>query len=140
MRWTMLNPAARNEFVPRSLTPRVIAVVLVVTAYALGLSVAHLAAKDNKRTRLVTGIVSDAADNPIAGATVTLTDLQTGKKSASYTSDEGKYQFSALEFTRDYEVQATYKGLTSKVRRVSMIDPRSNITFNLRVPPPKDEE
>ena len=136
----MLNPAARNGLVLRSVTPRVAAVVLVIAAWALGMSTPLLAAKDNKPTRLVTGIVSDEADNPIAGATVMLTDLQTGKKSASYTSDEGRYQFSGLEFTRDYEVQATHKGLSSKVRRVSTIDPRRSITFNLRVPPPKDEE
>jgi hypothetical protein len=136
----MLNPAARNDLVLRSLTPWVAAVVLVVAAWALGMSAPSLAAKDNKPTRLVTGIVSDEADNPIAGATVMLTDLQTGKKSASYTSGEGKYQFSGLEFTRDYEVQATHKGLSSKVRRVSTIDPRTSITFNLRIPPPKDEE
>jgi len=136
----MLNSAVRNDPVHRSLTPRVAAAVLMVAAWTLGISAPSIAAKDKKPARLVTGIVSDGADNPIAGATVTLTDLQTGKKSASYTSEEGKYQFSGLEFTRDYEVQATHKGLSSKVRRVSMIDPRTNITFDLRIPPPKDEE
>ena len=136
----MVGPAARNSSAVRSLDLWVLAAAVMVTAWALGMSAPSLAAKDNKPTRLVTGIVSDEADNPIAGATVTLTDLQTGKKSASYTSGEGRYQFSGLEFTRDYEVQATHKGLSSKVRRVSTIDPRRNITFNLRVPPPKDEE
>lgn len=136
----MPGPAARNDSVLRSLTPWVMAAVLMLGAWALGMTASSLAAKENKPTRLVTGIVSDEKDNPIAGATVTLTDLQTGKKSAAYTSAEGKYQFSGLEFTRDYEVQASHQGLSSKVRRVSTVDPRNNITFNLRVPPPKDEE
>jgi len=99
-----------------------------------------LPAKEKKSTRSVEGVVSDAAENPIAGATVTLTDLTTGKKSASYTSPDGKYQFSGLEWTRDYEVQATSKGVASQVRRVSTIDPRNKITLNLQIPPPKETE
>jgi hypothetical protein len=35
-------------------------------------------------------------------------------------------------------VQANYKGLTSEVRRASIIDPRNRIVLNLRIPPPKE--
>jgi hypothetical protein len=99
-----------------------------------------LGAKETKPTRIVSGVVSDASENPISGAVVTLTDLQDGKKMAIFTGQTGTYQFSDLEITRDYEVQATYKGVASRVRRVSTIDPRSRIVLNLRIPPPKDEE
>lgn len=98
-----------------------------------------LGAKDKKPVRLVRGVVSDAAENPIGGAAVTLTDLRTGKKTATYTSEDGTYLFSDLEMTRDYEVQATFNNVDSRVRRVSTIDPRNKITLNLRVPPLEDE-
>jgi len=88
----------------------------------------------------VSGVVSDASENPISGAVVTLTDLQNGKKMATYTGQSGAYQFSDLQITRDYEVQATYKGVASRVRKISTIDPRNRIVLNLRIPPPKDEE
>jgi len=88
----------------------------------------------------VSGVVSDAAENPIPGAVVTLTDLQDGKKTATYTGQSGSYQFSELQVTRDYEVQATFKGVSSRVRRISTIDPRNRIVLNLRIPPPKEEE
>ena len=114
--------------------------VAILVVGALAWTAADLTAKEKKVERLVTGLVSDQADNPIAGATVTLTDLTTGKKSASYTTPEGKYQFSRLELTRDYEVQATSKGVASQVRRVSTIDPRNKITLNLQIPPPKETE
>lgn len=102
---------------------------------------AMLAAKDKplKPYRLVTGLVSDEADDPISGATVTLNDLETGKKLASYTGDDGRYLFSSVETTRQYEVQATFKGVASRVRKVTTIDPRNKITLNLQIPPPKEE-
>jgi hypothetical protein len=103
---------------------------------------AGLAAKEKhlRPSRLVTGLVSDASDNPISGATVTLNDLETGKKLASYTGDDGRYLFSSLETTREYEVQATFKGVSSRVRKVTTIDPRNKITLNLQIPPPKEAE
>jgi hypothetical protein len=101
-----------------------------------------LAAKEKplRPSRQVTGLVSDAADNPISGASVTLKDLETGKQLASYTGDDGRYLFSSLETTREYEVQATYKGVSSRTRKVTTIDPRNKITLNLQIPPPKEEE
>ena len=100
---------------------------------------ASLIAKEKKPSRLVTGIVSNEAYDPIAGAAVTLTDMQTGKKTALYTGTDGTYLFSGLETTREYEVQATHNGMSSRVRKVNTIDPRNKITLNLRIPPPKEE-
>jgi len=98
-----------------------------------------LLAKEKKLIRVVSGVVSDEAENPIVGATVVLTDLQTGKKHAIYTGEGGAYQFSDLQTTRDYEVQAAHQGLASRVRKVSQFDPRNRIVLNLRIPPPKEE-
>jgi len=95
--------------------------------------------KDNRPKRSVKGLVSDASENPISGATVTLTDLTDGKQLGSYTGEDGMYSFSGLDMTNDYEVQATYKGVSSRVRKVSMIDTRTRITLNLQIPPPKEE-
>ena len=106
----------------------------------LAVQLSARAAKEERPTRVVSGVVSDASENPISGAVVTLTDLQEGKKTATYTGQTGTYRFSGLEITRDYEVQASYKGVSSRARRVSMIDPRNRIVLNLRIPPAKDEE
>ena len=99
-----------------------------------------LAGKEKKAYRVLSGVVSDQAENPIGGAAVTLTEVQTGKKMATYANADGVYQFSALEYTYDYQVQATSKVGSSRVRKVSMVDPRSRITFNLQIPPPKEDE
>lgn len=108
---------------------------------ALNLLAPPLAAKKKKEVpRLVAGAVLDESDNPIVGASVVLTDLQTGKKGAIYTQEDGLYEFSDIQETRDYEVQATFKGLSSQVRKVSMFDNRKRIVLNLQIPPPKEEE
>ena len=80
------------------------------------------------------------AENPIVGAVVEMTDVQTGKKTAMYTQDGGHYQFSGLNADHDYKIQATYKGVASQVRTASSFDTRNTIRLNLQIPPPKDEE
>lgn len=118
---------------------RMVSAALLVVASLAG--AADLAAKDKEKkpSRMVTGLVSNEADDPIAGAAVTLTDKETGKQTASYTGADGRYQFSGLETTRIYEVQASHKGIASQARKVSTIDPRPKITLNLQIPPPKEE-
>jgi len=116
-------------------TVAILAAFLVIT-----LSVPLVQAKEQKPSRTVAGVVTDEAENPIAGAVVVLTDLQTGKKSATYTGADGAYQYADLQVTRDYEVQASYKGISSRLRKVSSVDPRKRITVNLRIPPPKENE
>lgn len=96
-----------------------------------------LAAKEKKVSRTVTGQVLDIDENGIARATVTLTDLQTGKKLAIYSSDDGHYEFSDLNTGHDYEVQASHQGVSSDARRVSSFDNRNRFVINLRIPPPK---
>ncbi len=97
----------------------------------------RVSAKEKKVPRIVTGAVLDENDNGIAGATVVLTDLQTGKKDAIYTKDGGLYQFSDLRANHDYEVQASYKGVSSEVRKASSFDTRNKIVLNLKIPPGK---
>ena len=96
-----------------------------------------LAGKEKKVSRTVHGTVLDEANNGIAGATVSLTDLQSGKKLATYTKDDGQYQYSDLIPNHDYELQASYKGVLSEVRKVSSVDTRNRIVINFTFPPPK---
>lgn len=110
---------------------------LAVSIVSFGISAPPLAAKQKKVPRRVTGVVLDQADNGIAGATVTMTDLQTGKKLAAYTREGGQYEFSDLLESHDYEVQAEYKGASSEVRKASSFDTRNRIVLDLRIPPPK---
>ena len=119
----------------RAATAPIFAAILVIA-----LSVPLVQAKEQKPSRTVAGVVTDEAENPIAGAVVVLTDLQTGKKNATYTGADGAYQYADLQVTRDYEIQASFKGISSRLRKVSSVDPRKRVTVNLRIPPPKEDE
>jgi len=79
------------------------------------------------------GRVLNEADDGLAGAVVELTDLKTGRKVAIVAEEGGRYQFSDLELTHDYEVKATYKGASSDTRKASALGER-RVVLNLKIP------
>jgi Carboxypeptidase regulatory-like domain len=88
-------------------------------------------AKEKKPvTKTIAGVILDGADNPIVGAAVELSDVQDNKKFAKYSQKDGRYQFTDLDPKHDYEVQVSFKGLSSEVRKVSTIDDRRIVVLN----------
>lgn len=94
------------------------------------------AKKKKKITRTISGIVLDGSENPIAGASVELTDKYTDKKVAIYTDESGQYQFTDLNPNHDYELQARSQNKSSELRKVSSLDDRDTVVVNLKIPPP----
>ncbi len=119
-------------------TSPALALIIVVTIQALTVPASSLIAKQKKKvSRTVTGVVLDKDENGISGATVELTDLQTNKKIAIFSQEGGRYQFADLQPTHDYEVRASYKGLSSEARKFSSFDNRNEIVLNLTLSPTK---
>lgn len=114
-----------------ALTPLFLGGILLLGA------VTALAKEKKPQTRTVRGMVADEANNPIQGASIELTDLQTSKVLDIYSQDDGQYQFTDLRFDHDYTVKATYKGSFSEVRQVSPLDIRTPLVLNLVIPKPK---
>jgi Carboxypeptidase regulatory-like domain len=119
---------------------RACAIALAIGALWLAFDPAPLTAKKKgpPTSKTVVGQVFDASDNPIVGAAVEMTDLSTNKTSAIYTGPEGRFTFTDLKFTKDYQVKARYKGQSSEVRKVSSWDTRFNLVLNLHIPPPEE--
>jgi len=109
-----------------------------VLAVAWLLHASGLAAKKQKAptTKTVSGQVTDKAENGISGADVTLKNLQTGKTVAIYADADGNYSFSDLDPHCDYEIQASFKGVSSETKQVSSFDTRWKVVINLTIPPP----
>ncbi len=79
------------------------------------------AVKDHQpTTRIVSGTIYDEAGNAVVGATVELTDLQTGKILDIYSQGNGEYQYSDMRFDHDYTIKAMLKDAASEVRKISM--------------------
>jgi len=114
--------------------------VRVLSSVAAVICLLHapgLAAKQKgPTTKTVSGAVLDRTDNGLSGATVTLKDLQTGKTLATYADPSGHYRFSDLDPHHDYEIQASFKGVSSETRQVSSFDTRMRLVIDLTIPPP----
>lgn len=121
----------------RSHLVRYLAASLAVCVLA-SFTVSAFAKKKKTISRTVAGVVLDDANNPIVGASVELTDVQTAKKVAIYSEDGGRYQFAGLNPAHDYELVALNKNISSDVRKVSSLDDRDRIVVILRIPPPKE--
>lgn len=96
--------------------------------------VSGLAKDKTPTTRIVSGVVLDDAENTIKGATVELTDTQTGKVLDMYSQEGGQYQYTGLRFDHDYTIKATFKNSSSEVRRISMFETRWHLVLNLTIP------
>ncbi len=85
-------------------------------------------------SRVLTGIVTDDSGKPISGALVTLTDTRTNEHREFFTKQDGRYRFEDLSFTVDYQVQASYQGRKSEVKRMSQYDRTPNMVRMLEIP------
>src|SRR5205809_742880 len=68
----------------------------VFAAIALGLCLSGILMAQGTTSR-ITGVVTDAAGAPVAGATVTLTQEGTGASQKAQTSDSGTYTFDLIQ-------------------------------------------
>lgn len=153
MRKMTCKVAERRSGVPQTLAPfggrrrfstaiaQACAVTVAFAALWLAFDAAPLTAKRRKppTSKTVVGQVFDASGNGIPGAAVEMKDVTTGKTTAIYAGPEGRFTFTDLKLTEDYQFRAHYKGQSSEVRKVSSWDTRFNLVLNLHIPPPKDE-
>ena len=89
--------------------------------------------KSSAKERPVSGVVSDADGNPIAGAVVQLKNARTQKTLSIITREKGEYQFSGLNKDVDYQLTATSKDHSSEPHTLSMYDPRPKPVVNLQI-------
>ena len=84
-------------------------------------------------TRLLTGKVLDAGDNPLPNAVVYLTNTHTRAVKTYIVGPEGTYRFPALQPSVDYEVYAQYNNRKSGTKTVSQFDDRTQVYISLKI-------
>ena len=122
----------------------IVALMLVALSEA-GLSVpmstpvvaapAQLFGRDSKKdkTRLLTGKVLDAGDNPLPNAVVYLTNTHTRSVKTYIVGPDGTYRFPALQPTADYEVYAQIDNRKSGTKTLSQFDDRTQVYISLKI-------
>ncbi len=95
----------------------------------------QLFGRDTKKdkTRLLTGKVLDAGDNPLPNAVVYLTNTHTRAVKTYIVGPDGAFRFPALQPTIDYEVYAQYNNRKSGTKSVSQFDDRPEVYISLKV-------
>ncbi len=95
----------------------------------------QLFGRDTKKdkTRLLTGKVLDAGDNPLPNAVVYLTNIHTRAVKTYIVGPDGAFRFPALQPTTDYEVYAQYNNRKSGTKSVSQFDDRPEVYISLKV-------
>jgi len=110
---------------------------MLATLLAAGLASAAFsfqkAKPEDEKVRMVEGLVTDGADNPINGAVVQLKNTKTLQVRSFITQDEGTYQFHGLDTSIDYALKADYKGVSSATRTLSSFDSRRRPVINLKI-------
>lgn len=111
---------------------RRLAAALLVLAMAATFAVAQKKDKAPKE-KTVTGIVSDEAGAPIAGAIVQLKNMKTLQVRSFIAREKGDYYFNGLSADVDWELKAQSNGKESAPRRISTFDSHMELTLNFTV-------
>lgn len=117
---------------PMKRTLTVLALVLAVWALAPP-AMAQKNKREDTTVRSVQGVVTDAAENPVAGAVVYLKNTKTLQIRSFNTKADGTYAFHGLSTNVDFELKAEYQGAASDVRTLSVFDSRSKAVINLKL-------
>lgn len=84
-------------------------------------------------SRLLTGMVLDKSDKPVANAVVYLKNTKTLAVKTYIAQNDGSYRFPALSTDVDYEVYAQKDGKKSSMKTLSQFDDRAKANINLRI-------
>ena len=108
---------------------RILSLILaMMTALAI-----PIGASAQVNTATVNGVVSDESRAVLPGATVTATDLETGRKYVAVSDERGGYKISVPPGT--YQVQAELAGFgTAEVPKVELlVGQNASIAFALKI-------
>jgi hypothetical protein len=83
--------------------------------------------------RAVSGVVSDSAGKPAAGAVVLLKNTKTLQVRSYVTKDDGTYRFLGLSSNDTYELRAQRNGSSSGSKTLSQFDSHKEAQINLKL-------
>ena len=86
------------------------------------------------QTAAVNGVVTDSSQAVVAGATVTITNLETGLRRDTRTNDSGAYSLTLLPVGR-YKVEASLAGFSPQTRPQLNLDVDQSVRLDFALKP-----
>lgn len=108
---------------------------LTVVLFVLALATFALGQKKDKapEEKSVSGVVTDASGNPVAGAVVQLKNTKTLQVRSFIAKEMGEYYFQGLATDVDYELKADFNGKSSATKQLSSFDSHAEARINLQL-------
>ena len=88
---------------------------------------------EDSNTRTVEGMVSNAANQPMAKAVVQLKNTKTLQIRSFITQDDGNYHFAGLNSDVEYQLKAEHEGATSSWKTLSVFNSKKTAVINLKL-------
>jgi hypothetical protein len=110
------------------------AIVTLMLVASLAFSAS--AKPDQPTLKSVRGMVMDERKTPLRGAIVYLHNLRTERVRTFVTGKGGRYHFSGLARTDDYEIYAAHRGRVSSKHKIASFDDKMQIFIELVVDRP----
>ncbi|HTB17739.1 MAG TPA: carboxypeptidase-like regulatory domain-containing protein [Bryobacteraceae bacterium] len=88
---------------------------------------------EDNTTRTVEGMVSDAANQPVAKAVVQLKNTKTLQIRSFITQDDGSYHFAGLGTDVEYQLKADHDGASTSWKTLSVFNSKKTAVINLKL-------
>jgi hypothetical protein len=110
--------------------------LVLVRGVALVLFAAILLAQpknDDSTTRTVEGVVTNAANQPVAKAVVQLKNTKNLQIRSFITPDDGSYHFAGLGTDVEYQLKADRDGVSTSWKTLSVFNSKKTAVINLKL-------
>jgi hypothetical protein len=94
---------------------------------------APLRAQNTPATRIVEGLVTNAAKQPVDQAVVLLKNTKTLQIRSFITQSDGKYHFAGLQTDVEYQVKADHDGVSTSWKTLSVFNSKKTPIINLKL-------
>ncbi len=111
-------------------------VSIAIAMLCAGLLCADLNAQqknENNTTRTLEGVVTNAANQPVAKAVVQLKNTKTLQIRSFITQDDGTYHFAGLATDVEYQIKADRDGVSTSWKTLSVFDSKKTAVINLKL-------
>jgi DeoR/GlpR family transcriptional regulator of sugar metabolism len=110
-----------------------IATLVLPVALLLNLASPAACMQNDPGTRSVEGKVYNSAGKIVVGAVVQIKDLKSLQIRSFIAQSDGVYRFLGLSTESEYELSATYAGVSSKPRTLTVFDSRKKAILDLKL-------